>query len=84
MGVRPNLAGPDNECLLEHAAPFHVRDQGHAGPVDLQRFESDPLFDVPVMIPIFVIELDEPHPLLRQTPRQQQFEAKEPSPGRQP
>ena len=67
----PELAGPDHDRAVEHAAVLQIGDQGHAGPVDLLRLELDAVFHAAMVVPVLVVELDEPHAPLGQPPREQ-------------
>lgn len=58
-GGTAELAGPDDEGFLEHAALLEVADQGGAGAVDFGGAEREFLAELGVMVPIAVIELDE-------------------------
>ena len=60
------LAGPDDQRVVEHAALLQVGDQRHAGAVDLLGLQRDALLHAAVMVPVLVIELDEPHAALGQ------------------
>ena len=60
------LAGPDDQGLVQHPSLLQVDDQGHAGAVDLLGLEGDPLLHAAVMIPVFMVELDETHAALGQ------------------
>ena len=65
------LAGPDDERVVEHAALLQIGDERHAGAVDLLRLEGDAFLHAAVMIPVLVIELDEAHAALGQATREQ-------------
>ena len=55
------LPRPDDERGIKHAAILQIRDQCHAGPVDLLGLELDAVLHAAVMVPVLVIKLDEPH-----------------------
>ena len=74
------LTGPDQQCLVQHAPVLQVGDQCHAGPVDLLGLVLHTLLDATVVVPVFVIHLDEPHTPLRQPPGQQAVGGKRPVP----
>ena len=76
------ITRPDDQGVVKHAALFQVGDQRHAGAVDLlEPFRATPLFHAAVMVPVLVVELDEPHPAASASRRaSRQFEANEPSP----
>src|SRR4051812_16683836 len=58
-GSSSKLTRPNNESILEHIALFEICNQSHAGPIYFLGFKSDPLFNSAVMIPIFVVQLNE-------------------------
>ena len=60
------LAGPDDQRVVEHAALLQVGDQRHAGPVDLLGLERDAFLHAAVMVPVLVVKLDEAHAALGQ------------------
>ena len=60
------LAGPDDQRVVEHAALLEVGDQRHAGAVDLLGLERDAVLDAAVVVPVLVVELDEAHAALGQ------------------
>ena len=66
-GGAAEFAGEDDEGIVEHAALFEVGDEGHAGAVDFGGFETDPVFDAAVVVPVFVVELDEADPAFGET-----------------
>ena len=62
---------PDDERGIKHAAILQIRDQCHAGPVDLLGLELDAVLHAAVMVPVLVIKLDEPHAPFGKSPGQQ-------------
>ena len=58
-GGAAEFAGPDDESVVEHAALFQVGDQRHAGAIDFLGFVADAFLDAAVVVPIFVVKLDE-------------------------
>ena len=65
------LAAPDHQRLVEHAALLQVLDERGRSLVDLRGGPLDVLFDHAVMVPVAMVELDEPHAPLGQPPGQQ-------------
>ena len=66
------LAAPDDQRVVEHAALLQVGDQRRRRADRLRSaIAGDVVLDVAVMVPVAVIELDEPHAALGQPPRQQ-------------
>ena len=65
------LAAPDHQRLVEHAALLQVLDQRGRALIDLRGRPLDVLLDAAVMVPVAVVELDEPHAALGQPPGQQ-------------
>ena len=64
------FTSPDNQRILEQAAPFEILNQGSASLVRLSTLPLDPPFDIAVMIPPRMVHLNEPHPAFGETPRQ--------------
>ena len=64
------LAAPDDERFVEHPALLEVRDQGSARLIDFLRDPRDAVSHAAVMIPVAVIELDEPHAVFGEASRQ--------------
>src|SRR5439155_23854937 len=75
-GCSPKLTSKHHEGILEHVALFQVLDQCGGGPVRFLRFNGDVGLDSPVVVPIPVVELDEPHTAFRQAPREQAVRCK--------
>ena len=65
------LAAPDDQGLVEHAALLEVLDQGGGAAVDLGGGPADVALEVAVVVPVAVIELDEPDAALGQAAGQQ-------------
>src|SRR5579859_8113762 len=65
------LAAPNNQGVIKHAALFQVLDERGSGTVDLFGLERDPLLQAAVMIPIAMVELDEAHAALGQAAGEQ-------------
>src|SRR5690348_2895758 len=65
------LAAPDNERFIQHAAPLEVLEQGRGPLVHFGCCDLDVAFDAAVMVPIAMVELDEAHASLSQPPCQQ-------------
>lgn len=53
------LAAPNDESVIEHAALFEIGDEGGGGTVYFLGLGGNAVFDAAVVIPIAVIELDE-------------------------
>ena len=60
------LAPPEHQGVVEHAALLQVRDQGRAGLVGFAALLADAAGQTTVMVPAGVIELDETHVALGQ------------------
>lgn len=80
----PEFAGPNNECLIEHATLAEVGYQCGAGAIGFAGFLREEFAQAVVMVPIPVIKLDEADAALASRRARRQFEAKDPSPGVQP
>src|SRR5262249_42320892 len=65
------LAAPDHQRLVEHAALLEVGDQRRRRAVDLLSLEDEIVLHVRVVIPVAMIKLDEAYASLGETPRQQ-------------
>ena len=65
------LAAPDHERVVEHAALLEVGDQGGAGLVGRLAQLAHVLVDAVVEVPVAVVELNEPHAALGQPAGQQ-------------
>ena len=84
-GGAPELAAPDDERVVEHAALLQVLNQGGGGLVHLARLHHDVALDAAVVVPVAVVELDEAHAALGQSRRaSRQLAAKVPSRPEQP
>ena len=71
IGRAAELAAPDHQRVVEHAALFQVLDQRGRSLVDLRGGSLDVLLDRAVMVPVAMVELDEPHAALGQAAGQQ-------------
>src|SRR5690348_882197 len=65
-GRSPKFPSKHYQGVLEHVALFQVLDQRGGSAIRFLRFNSDIGSDSAVVIPIAVIELDEPHTAFRQ------------------
>src|SRR5690242_12474749 len=70
-GRAAKLAAPQNQRVVQHAALFQILYKGGAGLIDIQRGARHAFLDFAMMIPRPMIELNEPHPAFRQSPREQ-------------
>ena len=68
------LASPDDERVVEHAAALEIVEQGGRRLVGVLALPLEGLRQAEVMVPAHVEELDEPHPLLGKPPREQTVE----------
>src|SRR5438552_6035985 len=66
-GRASEFTRPNDERVFEHVALLEVRDQGHASAIDLLRLQRYALLNGAVMVPVFMIKLDEADAALRQT-----------------
>src|ERR1017187_318364 len=64
------LAPPQNEGIVEHAPLFQILNQGRAGLVGFPALLTDAARQIAVMVPPWVIELNEPNVALGQPPCQ--------------
>src|SRR5262245_27765479 len=64
------FSGPNDERILKHIPLFEIGDQRHAWTIHFLRFKGDAFFDPSMMVPIFVIQLDETNTPLGQPPRE--------------
>ena len=73
MGVRgaTELAAPDDEGVVEHAALFEVLDQRSRGLVDISGHLGQLILQAAMVIPVAVVELDEAHTFLGETTGEQ-------------
>src|SRR6266404_9990976 len=53
------LAAPDDQRLIEHAAHLQIRNEGGGGLIDFGGDEFHLVFDAAVVVPVAVVELDE-------------------------
>src|SRR5262249_44790536 len=67
----PGLAAPKHERILEHAALFEVFDQSSTWLICLAALLPDTAWQVTVMVPAWMIELDESDVALCQSPGQE-------------
>ena len=65
------LAAPDDQRVVEHAALLEIVHQRRRAAIDFLGRAGDVAFHVAVVVPVAVIELDEPHAALGQPPGQQ-------------
>src|SRR5580704_17962184 len=65
------FAAPDNQSVIEHAALLQIENQRRRRLIGIARENRELLGEPGVMIPAAVIELNESHVALRQTPGQQ-------------
>ena len=69
--MRPNSPPQIDQRVVEHAALLQVVDQRGRGLVDFLGLHRDVVLDVAVVVPVAVVELDEPHAALGEPPREQ-------------
>src|SRR5207249_1494693 len=77
-GRAPEFARPNDERVFEHVALLEVGDQRHASAIDLLRLQGYALLDTAVVVPVFVIKLDETDAALRQAAGQKAVRGKRP------
>ena len=70
-GRAAEFAAPDDQRVVEHAALFQIGDQRGGRLVDFLGLELDVVFEIAVVVPVAVIELDEPHAAFGQAAGQQ-------------
>ena len=70
------LAGPDDQRVVEHAALLEVGDQRRAGLVDFAGAQRQLFLQQAVMIPVAVVELDEAHAAFGQAAGEQAVRGK--------
>lgn len=58
-GGASEFAAPDDECVFEEAALFEVGDEGGAGLIGLAALVDEAFFDLGVVVPSGVVDLDE-------------------------
>ena len=71
IAAAPELAAPDHEGVVEHAAPLQVEHEGGGRLVDVLRELRNLGGHVKVVVPTLVVKLHEPHPALEQLAGQQ-------------
>ena len=71
VGRPAELAAPDDERLVEHAALLEVFDQGGRRLVDVAGHLGQLVLQAAVVIPVAVVELDEPNAFLGEAAGQQ-------------
>src|SRR5436853_103581 len=70
-GGAAELAAPNHQRIVQHAALFQVADQSRRRAIYLLGFECDVGLDTAVVVPIAVVELDESYTALGQPSGQQ-------------
>ena len=75
------LSAPDHQRIVQHAALFQVRDQRSGRLIHFFGLERHVGFYTAMMVPIAVIELDEPHAAFGQPARQQAVGGERPVTG---
>ncbi len=63
------LAAPDDEGVIEHAALLEIADEGGAGLVNVLALGGHAAVYVGVVIPVVVVDLDEAHAALGKAAR---------------
>ena len=58
------FTSPHDQGVVEHPALLKVGDERHAGAVDFGSLERDAILDAAMVIPVFMVELDEAHTAL--------------------
>ena len=74
-GRAPELAGPDDQRVIQQAASLQIGQQSGHRLVDPLRAFAHPCFYFVVMVPAAISHLDEPDSSLGKPPRQQTFAA---------
>ena len=65
------LAAPDDERVVQHAALFEILDQGRGGLVHILSDHRQAVGQSDVMIPVAMIKLDKTHAAFCETSREQ-------------
>src|SRR5207249_2242097 len=65
-GCAAELAAPDDQGLVQHAALFEVLDEGGGSLVDFTGAAADAVANAAVMVPIAVVKLDKTNPSFHQ------------------
>ena len=74
----PELSPPDDKRVVEHSPVSKILNERRRGLIGLPRLPTDTSRQATVMVPILMVELDESHAPLRQSPCQQAVGGKRP------
>ena len=65
------FSAEDDQGIVEHTSLFEIADEGGGGAIDFAYFRFDVAFQVPMVVPVAVVELDEAHASFGETSSEQ-------------